>query len=157
LDWRWCIVGYSLVLPSALAFAHLALAAAESLALTAGLPRQSFLAGLGVADVPLTFAHLALPAALMAALPAALIRLLPLLAGLESVAPVPLISAHLARCAAAILALTAADLRSFLGGLLGRQDRDFTAATASSNGIDLAFQFLDLLFDGDDLAELACR
>jgi hypothetical protein len=55
------------------------LAAAASLALTAGLLRRSFLAGLGVADVPLTFAHRALPAALMAALPAALIRLLPFL------------------------------------------------------------------------------
>jgi len=70
---------HSLVFPSALAFAHLALVAAESLALTSGVLRQSFLAGLGVADVPLTFAHLALPAALMAALPAALIRLLPFL------------------------------------------------------------------------------
>src|ERR1039458_5118824 len=106
---------YSVFLPSALAFAHLSLAAAESLALTAGLLRQSFLADLGVAGVPLTFAHLALPAALMAALPAALIRLLPLLAGLKSVAPVPLILAHLACCAAAILALTAADLRRFFG------------------------------------------
>ncbi|ERR1035441_9869327 len=73
-------LAYNLVFPSALAFAHLSLAAAESFALTAGLLRQSFLAGLGVADVPLTFAHLALPAALMAALPAALIRLLPLFA-----------------------------------------------------------------------------
>ncbi len=33
---------YNVFLPSALAFAHLALAAAESLALTAGLLRQSF-------------------------------------------------------------------------------------------------------------------
>jgi len=109
-------VPHSVFLPSALAFAHLSLAAAESLALTAGLLRQSFLAGLGVAGVPFTFAHLALPAALMAALPAALIRLLPLLAGLKSVAPVPLILAHLACCAAAILALTAADLRRFFFG-----------------------------------------
>ena len=72
-------VPHSVFLPSALAFAHLSLAAAESLALTAGLLRQSFLAGLGVAGVPFTFAHLALPSALMAALPAALIRLLPFL------------------------------------------------------------------------------
>jgi hypothetical protein len=107
---------YRLVFPSALALAHLALAAAESLALVAGRLRQSFfLAGLGVAAMPLCLAHLALAAALMAALPAALNRLLPFLAGLESVAPVPLILAHLACCAAAILALTAADLRRFLG------------------------------------------
>jgi hypothetical protein len=39
------VLPYSLVFPSALAFAHLALAAAESLALTAGLLRQSFFAG----------------------------------------------------------------------------------------------------------------
>ena len=67
-------------LPCRLRLRHLALAAAESLALTSGLLRQSSLAGLGVANVPLTFAHLDLPAALMAALPAALIRLLPFLA-----------------------------------------------------------------------------
>ena len=76
----WLKAHYSLVFPAAFAFAHLALAAAESLALTSGLLRQSSLAGLGVANVPLTFAHLDLPAALMAALPAALIRLLPFLA-----------------------------------------------------------------------------
>jgi hypothetical protein len=46
---------YSLVFPSALAFAHLALAAADSLALTAGLLRQSFLAGLDLA-FPFAFA-----------------------------------------------------------------------------------------------------
>ena len=106
---------YNFVFPSALAFAHLSLAAALSLDLVAGLLRRSFLAGLGVADVPLTFAHLALPAALIAALPAALIRLLPLLAGLKAVAASPLILAHLACCAAAILARTAADLRLFFG------------------------------------------
>jgi hypothetical protein len=37
---------HSLLFPSALTFAHLALAAAASLALTAGLLRRSFLAGL---------------------------------------------------------------------------------------------------------------
>jgi len=41
-DSGWPEANYSLVFPSALAFAHLALAAAESLALTAGLLRQSF-------------------------------------------------------------------------------------------------------------------
>ena len=107
---------YSLVFPSALALAHLALAAAESLALTAGLLRQSFfLATFAVAVVPLTLAQRAFAAAEIAALPAALNRLLPFLAGLKSVAPVPLILAHLARCAAAILARTAADLRPFFG------------------------------------------
>jgi hypothetical protein len=39
-------VDYNPVFPSSLAFAHLALAAAASLALTAGLLRRSFLAGL---------------------------------------------------------------------------------------------------------------
>jgi hypothetical protein len=38
-------LAYNLVFPSALAFAHLSLAAAESFSLTAGLLRQSFLAG----------------------------------------------------------------------------------------------------------------
>jgi hypothetical protein len=38
-------LAYSVFLPSALAFAHLSLAAAESFSLTAGLLRQSFLAG----------------------------------------------------------------------------------------------------------------
>ena len=46
---------YNFVFPSALAFAHLALAAADSLALTAGLLRQSFLAGLDLA-FPFAFA-----------------------------------------------------------------------------------------------------
>jgi hypothetical protein len=45
---------YNVVFPSALALAHLALAAAESLALTAGLLRQSFLAGLGVVFLAFT-------------------------------------------------------------------------------------------------------
>ena len=44
---RILVSRYSLVLPSARAFLHLARAAAASLALVAGLPRQSlFLAGL---------------------------------------------------------------------------------------------------------------
>ena len=38
-------LAYNLVFLSALAFAHLSLAAAESFSLTAGLLRQSFLAG----------------------------------------------------------------------------------------------------------------
>ena len=65
---------YSLVLPAALALAHLALAAAEIAALPAAdsflLPFRS-----GLADpfAPLSFAHLALAAAAMAARPAALI------------------------------------------------------------------------------------
>jgi len=46
---------YNLVFPSALAFAHLALAAAESLAFTSGLLRQSFLAGFVL--VPFALAH----------------------------------------------------------------------------------------------------
>jgi len=101
---------YKVFFPSALTFAHLALAAAESLALTAGLLRRSFFLA------ALTFAHLAFVAAIMAALPAALNRLLPFFAGFESVAGAPLILAHLARCAAAILARTAADLRRFFFG-----------------------------------------
>lgn len=71
---------YNLVFPSALTFAHLALAASESLALTAGLLRQSLLAGLGVAVAPLIFAHRAFAAAEIAARPAALNRLLPFFA-----------------------------------------------------------------------------
>ena len=46
---------YSVFLPSAQAFAHLALAAAESLALTAGLLRQSFLEGFAL--VPFALAQ----------------------------------------------------------------------------------------------------
>jgi hypothetical protein len=72
---------YRLVFPVALTFAHLARAAAASLALTVGLLRRSFfLATLSVAVVPFTLAHLAFAAALMAALPAVLIRRLPFLA-----------------------------------------------------------------------------
>lgn len=92
--------------------AHLARAAAASLALTAGLLRRSlFLAAFGLLGVPLTLAHLAFVAAMMATLPAALSRLLPFLGGLASVAPVPLILAQRALAAAAIRARTAADLR----------------------------------------------
>jgi hypothetical protein len=66
---------YSFLFPSALAFAHLLLAAAESLALTAGLLRQSFLAGLkSVAPVPLILAHLARCADAILALTAADLR-----------------------------------------------------------------------------------
>jgi len=96
---------YRVVFPSALALAHLAFAAAASLARTSGLLRRSFFLAF------FTLAHLALVAAIMAALPAALNRLLPFLPGLEALAPVPLILAHLARCAAAILARAAGDLR----------------------------------------------
>ena len=75
---------YSLVFPAALTLAHLARAAAASLALTAGLLRRSFfLAAFGAAVVPLILAHLAFVPAMMAALPAALNRLLPFFAGLE--------------------------------------------------------------------------
>jgi len=50
--------GYRLFFPSALTLAHLARAAAASLALTAGLLRRSFfLGGLGVALVPFNFAN----------------------------------------------------------------------------------------------------
>ena len=94
---------YSVFFPAALAFAHLARAAAASLALTAGLLRLSFFLA------ALTFAHLALVPAIIAALPAALNRRLPFLAGLESASP--LIFAQRALAAAAILARTAADLR----------------------------------------------
>jgi hypothetical protein len=57
---------YNVFFPAALAFAHLALAIAASLALTAGLVRRSaFLAAFGAG--PLTLAHLALaPAAIRA-------------------------------------------------------------------------------------------
>ena len=65
---------HNLVFPSALAFAHLALAAAASLALTAGLLRQSFFLPFLAA---FTFAQRALAPAAMAGLPAALNRLLP--------------------------------------------------------------------------------
>lgn len=92
--------------------AHLARAAAASLALTAGLLRRSaFLTAFDVTFVPFTLAHLAFVAAMIAALPAALNRLLPFFAGLEAVAPVPLTLAHLALAPAAILARAAADMR----------------------------------------------
>ena len=79
---------YRLVFPAALTFAHLARAAAASLALTAGLLRRSlFFCSFAVTVVPFTLAHLAFAAALIAALPAALNRLLPFLAGLESAFP----------------------------------------------------------------------
>ncbi len=74
---------YNVFFPSAFTFAHLALAAAASLALTAGLLRRSFFLA------AFTFAHLAFVAAMMAALPAALNRRLPLFA-------FPLTLAHLA-------------------------------------------------------------
>ena len=107
---------YKVVFPSAHTPAHLALAAAASLALTAGLLRRSFFwATFGVAVSPLALAHLALVPAIIAALPAALNRLLPFFAGWAAVASVPLILAHLACWAAAILARTAADLRCFFG------------------------------------------
>ncbi len=48
---------YSLFFPSSFAFAHLALAAAASLALIAGLLRRSFLAGLGAALAPFNLAQ----------------------------------------------------------------------------------------------------
>jgi len=48
-------IPHSVFLPSALAFAHLSLAAAESLALTAGLLRQSFLKGFAL--VPFALAQ----------------------------------------------------------------------------------------------------
>ena len=59
---------YSLVFPAALTLAHLARAAAASLALTVGLLRRSaFLAAFALPRVPLTLAHLALaPAAILA-------------------------------------------------------------------------------------------
>jgi len=116
---RPCLPGvsaYNVFFPSPFTFAHLALAAAASLALTAGLLRRSFfLATFDVTAVPFTLAHLAFVAAMMAALPAALNRLLPFLAGLEAVAALPLILAHLALAPAAILARAAADMRRFFG------------------------------------------
>ena len=89
----WMKPPYNVFFPSAFTFAHLALAAAASLALTAGLLRRSlFLAAFGFAAV-LFFATL------------------------EALAPFPLILAHLALAAAAILARAAADMRRrrFLG------------------------------------------
>jgi len=67
---------YSVFLPSALAFAHLALAAAEIAALPALLMRLfPFLGGLeSVASVPLILAHLARCAAAILALVAADLR-----------------------------------------------------------------------------------
>ena len=84
MRWMADALGHSVFFPSAFAFAHRALAAAASLALTAGLLRRSFfLAAFGAAVVPLILAHLAFVPAMMAALPAALNRLLPFFAGLE--------------------------------------------------------------------------
>ena len=69
-------IDQSLFFPAALAFFHLARAAATSLALTAGLLRRSFfLAGLrGIVPVPLILAHLAFCPAAIAARPAADMR-----------------------------------------------------------------------------------
>jgi len=81
---------YSVVFPSALALAHLALAAAASLALTAGLLRRSFFLAAGFAffpALPLYLAHLARAAAAMARRPAADILRLPF--GLPGPLPVP--------------------------------------------------------------------
>ena len=79
---------YRLVFPAALTFAHLARAAAASLARTAGLLRRSaFLTAFAVTFVPFTLAQRAFAPAIMAALPAALNRLLLFLAGLESAFP----------------------------------------------------------------------
>jgi hypothetical protein len=65
---------YNVFLPAALAFAHLALAAAEILALATALNlRLALVMGLTVTFFPFTFAHLALAAAEILALPAALI------------------------------------------------------------------------------------
>jgi hypothetical protein len=47
-----------------------------------------------------------------------------------------------------------------LGGFLDGRDWGFFAGwncTSAGNGIELAFQRFDLLFDGEDLAELGCR
>lgn len=66
---------HKVVFPSARTLAHLALAAAASLALTAGLLRRSFfLAAFGVAVSPLTSAHLACWAAAILARTAADLR-----------------------------------------------------------------------------------
>jgi hypothetical protein len=101
---------YSDFFPSALTFAHLARAAAASLALTAGLLRRSrFLAAFGAAAVPFTLAHLAFVPAMMAALPAALNRLLPFFAGLDFAIFLNL--AQRALTAAIIRALPARDMR----------------------------------------------
>jgi hypothetical protein len=109
---RRYIEPYSLVCPAALALAHLARAAAASLALTAGLLRRSpFFAGFGVTVAPLSLAHLAFAPAMMAALPAALNRLLPFFAGLAAWRPFPLTLAHLALAPAAILARPPAEIR----------------------------------------------
>ena len=149
------VSAYNVFFPSAFTFAHLALAAAASLALTAGLLRRSFfLATFDVTAVPFTLAHLAFVAAMMAALPAALNRLLPFLAGLEAVAALPLILAHLALAPAAILARAAADMRRFFGTFTA--DGDGISPSASDR-IDLALQLLDLFLDGNDMAELPCR
>jgi len=65
---------YNVFLPAALAFAHLALAAAEIFALPAALILALALGDcLSTTFFPFTFAHLALAAALILALPAALI------------------------------------------------------------------------------------
>ena len=118
---------YNVFFPSAFTLAHLALAIAASLALTAGLIRRSaFLPVFGVARVPLTLAHLAFVAAIMAALPAALNRLLRFLGA------VPLILAHLARAPAAILARAAADMRRFFGAFAAGEEEISPPATRES-------------------------
>src|ERR1700678_2043439 len=101
---------YSVVFPSAFTLAQRALAAAASLALTAGLLRRSFfLTSFGVAVAPLTLAQRALAPAMMAARPAALNRRLPFLASLDLKFLLTL--AQRALTAAIIRALPARDMR----------------------------------------------
>ena len=101
---------YSLFLPAAFAFAHLALAAALNLALAAALIfRLAFFAGFA----PLTFAQRALTAARMLARPAALIfRLgLAVLAGVV-LPPTNLFSSF---CSSSIVSLIEAARRNCFG------------------------------------------
>jgi hypothetical protein len=117
---RLCPFAQSLLFPSALAFAHLALPAALMAALPAALIRLlPLLAGLeSAAPSPLTLAQrifLALARALISLRRWAGDSLRFCFTGSESTVSVHFLFAHLAFAAADILALTAADLRPLPG------------------------------------------
>ena len=101
------LVAYSVDLPAAFAFAHLARAAAASLALTAGLPRRSaFFEAFDLTAVPFTLAHLALaPAAILARAAADMRRFFDF-SGIGSSPPSPAIELS-SRCSVSIRSLMA--------------------------------------------------
>jgi hypothetical protein len=138
-------ISYNVFFPSAFTFAHLALAIAASLALTAGLIlRSAFLPAFGVTWAAFTLAHRAFVAATMAALPAALNCLLPIRGVLEAFGVLPLIRAHRALAPAAILARAAADMRRFLGAFTADAE-SFPPPPASASSFPFSFSICSLM------------